>query len=415
MKTPVRSVATRAVSGSAPAGPGIYVHIPFCLAKCTYCDFNSYPSREGVPDWYMTALSRDIAGEAGLWSERFGSVYFGGGTPSLLRPEQAASLMRCLKNAFTLAPESEITLECNPATVTQASLEAYKAAGVTRLSVGVQSLSEQELRVLGRKHNPGQALAALDMARQAGFHDVSADVMIGVPGQTEASLRATLAAVVDRVPHVSVYMLTLEPGTPLADAVSCGLVRGPDDDLLADLYEHAVGILAAAGLARYEISNFARKGYPCRHNLNYWRCGNYVGLGAGAHSHRNGRRYAKVGSPRDYSEALAGPAGGVEHVEYDELLSSEQRMLEEIMLGLRTSRGIAAGLPGRLPPAGPAALDAKIGDLVRDGFLVRKCNVLTLSAKGVLLHDAVCEEIACALLAGPAHHKSAQLVVKIGK
>lgn len=379
-----------------PCGPGIYVHIPFCLAKCAYCDFNSYPARGGVPEWYLAGLARDIAREAGAWPERFETVYFGGGTPSLLEPGQVAGIMECLANSFMLAAEPEITLECNPATVTRASLACYRAAGVTRVSVGVQSLSEQELRVLGRKHDPDQALAALAAARRAGFADVSADVMIGIPGQTAASLAATLKRVVDRVTHVSVYMLTIEPGTPLADWVLGGLVREPDDETLADLYQRAASILAAGGLARYEISNFARAGRPSRHNLNYWRRGNYVGIGAGAHSHRYGRRCAKIRSPSDYSRASASSASVVD---FEETLSADQQVLEEIMLGLRTSMGIAARLPERLTPAGRAALAGKVRELVRGGLVVRECDTFTLSPKGILLHDAVCGELARALSA----------------
>lgn len=429
---PMKYVAPVAGSGSPPTGPGIYVHIPFCLAKCTYCDFNSYPSDVGVPGWYVNALAQDMAGEAHRWSRQFASVFFGGGTPSLLRPEQVVGIMMGVRSGFDLAPEAEITLECNPATVDQTSLDAYRAAGVNRLSVGVQSLSEQELRVLGRKHDPDEALAALGMAWQAGFRDVSADVILGIPGQTEASLEATLKTLIDGVTHVSVYMLSIEPGTPLAAAVSRGLVRDPDDDLLADLYQCAVSILTANGLARYEISNFAREDNACRHNLNYWRCGDYVGLGAGAHSHRGGRRYAKVRDPWDYAEVLGAACPGVgclagtsghdevavaawgggsgnetrRLIDYVEDLSSEQQMLEEIMLGLRTSWGISAGLPGRLAPAGGAALGSAIDGLVRAGLLVKASNTLTLSPKGVLLHDAVSIEIASALPTPPAGAQS---------
>ena len=404
MRDLTENPACRAGPAGPRAGQGIYVHIPFCIAKCFYCDFNSYPTDRGVPDWYVAALTRDIACEAGLWPERFATVYFGGGTPSLLEPQQIETIIGCLKDHLSLEPGCEATLECNPATVTRAKMAAYRAAGVTRLSVGVQSLCEQELRVLGRMHNCDEALTALVMARQAGFLDVSADVMLGIPGQTTASFEATLAGVVDLVTHVSVYMLTIEPGTPFAESVSRGLLREPDDDLLAGLYEHAAGILAASGLARYEISNFAREGYMCRHNCMYWRCGNYVGLGAGAHSHRYGRRCAKVRNPKAYSDALASSSSAVE---YDEALTSEQKMLEEVMLGLRTSRGIAARLPEEFPFPGRAVLAAKLHSLVKGGFLVRKRNLLKLSPKGVLVHDAVCAEIARALPADPVRDTSA--------
>jgi putative oxygen-independent coproporphyrinogen III oxidase len=291
---------------------GIYVHIPFCLAKCAYCGFNSFPVSGGVPDYYVAALSRDVAAEAEGWrraapgpSAAFDTVYFGGGTPSLLSPDQLATILASLRAGFGIRTGAEISLECNPATAGPIELAAFHELGVSRLSVGVQSLAEGELKVLGRLHNADEALRALDHARRAGFTDVSADVMLGLPGQTRDTIRSTLDGVGRRAGHVSAYMLSVEDGTPMADMVSRGDLTPPGDDTLADQYEFADRVLGRLGFKRYEISNWSLPGRRCRHNGIYWGRGDYVGVGAGAHSHAGGVRWSKIIDPRRYAEALA--------------------------------------------------------------------------------------------------------------
>ncbi|MFZ1946019.1 MAG: radical SAM family heme chaperone HemW [bacterium] len=388
---------------------GIYVHVPFCLAKCAYCSFNSYPVPGGVPDYYVAALLQDAAVESEGWREAeskseaaFDTVYLGGGTPSLLGAGQLAAILASLRAGLRIRPGAEITVECNPATAGQAELEAFRELGVSRLSVGVQSLAERELRVLGRLHSADQALGALDLARQAGFDDVSADVMLGIPGQTNDTIRSTLEGVSRGAGHVSAYMLSVEDGTPMAEMVSRQELVPVEDDAVADQYQLADRVLGRLGFERYEISNWSLPGRRCRHNEIYWGRGDYVGVGAGAHSHVRGVRWSKIGDPRRYAEALA--VGG-DAVDFREVLTRDQRLLEDVMLGLRTDRGLDLD---RLASAygvetGPLAAVAE--RLAGDGRVVRKGNSLTLSTKGALLHEAISTEFAAAL-SGPKPMRS---------
>jgi oxygen-independent coproporphyrinogen III oxidase len=380
-------------------GRGIYIHVPFCLAKCSYCNFNSCPSDEGVPDAYVRALVRDMECEAADWREDpggggFASVYIGGGTPSLLTPEQMSCITSSLASHYGLAADAEVTVECNPRTVDRRKLGAYRSLGVNRISVGVQSLAAGELRLLGRIHEPADALGALEEARAAGFTDLSADVILGIPGQDPGSLSATLRGILGRVTHVSAYVLTLEAGTALERLVAGGRVKMPDEETVIGLYGLARTVLAEAGLAPYEISNYSLPGYRCRHNEVYWRRGSYVGFGAGAHSHRDGLRYSKIQDPVRYVQAVGRP-GGV--VDFSEVLTPCQMLLEEVVLGLRTVEGVGfEGLAGRYDLE-LDRLSRLLDDLVLNGLLVRKGKNVTLSPKAVLLHDAISEEVAAVL------------------
>jgi oxygen-independent coproporphyrinogen-3 oxidase len=386
---------------------GIYVHIPYCLAKCEYCNFNSYRSPAGVPDCYVEALRLDIEAEAAGWRDRtdpggrveFGTVYFGGGTPSLLSAGQLGTIMNSLHGAFSIRSDAEVTLECNPATVGRAGLDCYRRLGVTRLSVGVQSLVEAELKFLGRLHGPVDAVEALRAAGRAGFAGISADVMLGIPGQTASTVRKTIDGLPDSVTHVSAYMLSVESGTPLAAKARCGLVAVPGDDDVAALYEYAADLLAGRGFGQYEISNWCLAGHRCRHNDVYWAGGEYAGVGAGAHSHRAGRRYAKMVRPGAYAASL-GVGGNA--VEFSEALTRAQQITEQVMLGLRTDRGIdPRWLEGRCG-ASAGILRGLLGGLIAQGLLVTKGNNLALSARGFLVHEAVCGDILAALPGLPA-------------
>ena len=388
--------------GARRSRQGIYLHIPFCLMKCNYCSFNSYalPSSRApapaIPDQYIAALLIDIETESRGWAgqDGFASIYLGGGTPSLLTADQMKKLVTATRSAFSVEPGAEITVECNPSTASAAKLARYRELGVTRLSIGVQSLCDQELRLLGRIHTPQDALRALDLAREVGFIETSADVMLGIPGQTESSLHATLSGLVDRVTHVSVYILTADPGTPLRAMVDRGLVSLPDDDAVVDLYEAAREALSAAGLARYEISNYCRPGHRCLHNETYWRRGNYAGLGAGAHSHKDGRRYSKTKDPRKYVKSVNTPH---EAIEFSEQLSREQMLLEDIMLGLRTDGGIDLAYLAACYGAAAERLNPGLDGLLAERYLVKRGNAISLSPKGILLHDAICVELASAI------------------
>ncbi len=307
----------------------LYIHVPFCRAKCGYCDFNSYPDLEPLYKDYSQALVREfeMAGPATLQT-----VYVGGGTPTVLPPE---ILTRILRAASTvLAVDAEVSIEANPGTVDSSTLAHLRGMGVTRLSLGVQSFANQELRLLGRIHTAEEALHAFRGARSAGFDNINLDLIYGLPGQSQAVWRSTLEQALALQPeHLSLYALTVEDGTPLAVSIALGAVSDPEPDLAAEMYEHAQFSLEKAGYEQYEISNWAREnGYRCRHNLVYWRNDPYLGIGAGAHSWCGGRRWANVASPGEYVFRLF---DGRAPVESEETIGPTLEMGETMMMGLR--------------------------------------------------------------------------------
>ena len=280
---------------------GLYIHIPYCRSKCRYCDFYSTPCPDGVPEAYIDALCREMDrfSPCGSTPLRPDTLYFGGGTPSLLTPAQAARLIR----AAGPVPDAEITLEANPETVTPERLAAFRRAGVNRLSLGIQTARDDSLARLGRRHTAAQSRRALGMAVQAGFTDISGDLMLALPAYTMAELDETIALLAESgCTHISGYLLKIEPNTVFGKRPPEAL---PDDDAAADFYLAAVEKLAALGYAQYEISNFARPGFESRHNRIYWDCGDYLGLGPAAHSCMGGKRFA---TPAGTAAFLAAPA-----------------------------------------------------------------------------------------------------------
>lgn len=268
------------------AKAGIYIHIPFCARKCAYCDFYSLPYHAGEAKIYVTALINQLRSFPRREAD---TVYLGGGTPSLLPPREIARLLEAVARHMALETGAEITLELNPETAAPERLAELRHAGINQLSVGLQSADDETLRRLGRRHTAAQAAQAIEQAAAAGFQNISADVMLALPGQTRALLETTLAAVGSLpVSHVSAYLLQLADGTPFGQDPPPDL---PDDDAQAALYEQCVAQLDALGFRQYEISNFAKPGCESRHNLKYWRCEDYIGLGPAAHSCWNGRRF----------------------------------------------------------------------------------------------------------------------------
>ncbi len=293
----------------------LYLHIPFCRRRCSYCDFNTYTTLGELQAAYVAALAREIeqvGGRAAGGPPPVRTIFFGGGTPSLLTPDQVATLLDAAQAAFSVDSAAEITMEANPGTVDVAYLSAVRALGVNRLSYGVQSALPGELELLGREHSFAEAVAAVDFARAAGFDNLNLDLIYGLPGQSAAEWRQTLDAVLSVadvssvVKHISLYCLTIEPGTPLQRGVTAGSIPLPDPDTAADQYEMACAALAAAGFGHYEISNWARPGHECQHNLIYWRNEPYLGLGAGAHGSAGGYRYHVVRQPRHYIRRMQG-------------------------------------------------------------------------------------------------------------
>jgi oxygen-independent coproporphyrinogen-3 oxidase len=295
----------------------LYLHIPFCRQRCSYCDFNTYTTLGELKGAYVATLAQEIRQVGALAaSEPAGApeirtIFFGGGTPSLLTPEQLAHVLTAAHQCFAVAGDAEITLEANPGTVSLDYLTALRALGVNRLSYGVQSALPGELALLGREHDFAAAVEAVRLARVAGFDNLNLDLIYGLPGQTVADWQRTLDAVLPLgVEHVSLYCLTIELGTPMQRWLHNGTITAPDPDTAADQYEAAGAALAKAGFEHYEISNWARPGRACRHNVVYWRNEPYLGLGAGAHGLAGGYRYQVVRQPRAYIRRMADPPVG---------------------------------------------------------------------------------------------------------
>lgn len=284
----------------------VYVHIPFCTVKCGYCDFNAYAGLESVKDAYGTAMLVEIRANAPLLEGRtVASIAFGGGTPSEVPPSHIAAVIDELRRHAHLEPAAEVTLEANPGTLDRPSVEALRAAGVTRLSLGAQSFHPDELRFLDRIHSPEATAAALELARRAGFERVSLDLIYALPGQEPERWLASLRTAIALDPgHVSCYALTVEEGTLLGRRVREGSVIPLDADAVADQYEAAIDTLEAAGYRHYELSNWARPGHESRHNMAYWTDREYLAIGAGAHGYLDGERYENVAHPRAYIAAV---------------------------------------------------------------------------------------------------------------
>ena len=304
---------------------GVYIHVPFCLKKCPYCDFFSLKYSEEEAENYTKAVIRNLNKKM-ISAD---TVYFGGGTPSLLTPKQIDRILSCIDLAYS----SEITMECNPVTSDKNAFLKIYAAGINRISLGVQSFSDRELSALGRRHTAAEAEKAILDISAAKFENISADIMLGIPYQTEKTLAKTFDRLLKLpVNHISAYMLKVENGTPLAKD-SALLKKTADDETLADMYLMTCERLEAAGFGRYEISNFARENFECRHNLKYWRGENYIGIGPSAHSYIDGRRFSVPDDLRSF----------IESEEQNELITDETAGShdERFMLEMRTSDGIA--------------------------------------------------------------------------
>ncbi len=320
----------------------LYLHIPFCQRKCPYCDFNTYAGQEGSYDAFVQALAEDMRRQgAARGRPPVRTVFWGGGTPTVLAAQHWQTLFAALHEGFAIQAGAEITSEANPGTVDQSRFQTLYELGVNRLSMGVQSFNNDELRFLGRIHDASQAVTAFDMARRAGFDNINLDLMFGLPGQQPEHWRQSLQQAIALQPeHLSLYSLTVEAGTPLARWVARGQVSEPDPDVAADLYEMANDILAGAGYHAYEISNWARgplqadglPRYACRHNLVYWRNEPYLGLGPGAHSYEPPLRWAVQHNVSAYIEAVAGNRPVLES---SETIDQRLAMGETMMLGLR--------------------------------------------------------------------------------
>jgi len=315
---------------------GLYLHIPFCSSICNYCNFNRGLFDGPLKDRYVQAIEREIR-QAGA-GEAADTIFFGGGTPSLLEPHEIARLIAACHDAFDVAPDSEVTLETNPETSSPARMEGLRAAGVNRVSFGVQSFRPEELRRLGRLHTAERAREAVVEARGAGFDNVSLDLMMWLPQQSQEDWRDSVEGLIAVEPeHASLYLLELYPNAPLKeDMARAGWSLAPDDDA-AEMYMWSMGRLEMAGLQQYEISNVARPGRASRHNLKYWTDGEWLGFGCGAHSTRGGVRWKNVSATEDYVERMN---GGLSTKMERRVLSADERLEEALFTGLRLAGGI---------------------------------------------------------------------------
>lgn len=357
---------------------GVYLHIPFCKAKCQYCDFHSLPGQEKLIGRYVAALIREIEAAARLVAgRRAASVFFGGGTPSLLSPAQAGRVIDALARSMKLSSRAEITLEANPESATLARLKGFRAAGVNRVSIGVQSLNNEQLRVLGRIHTAAQARGAILRAFDAGFTNVSADLMYALPGQTTDEWLDDLAEAASwGLTHLSCYQLTPEASTPYGRAVARGDVEQPLDEE-SEFFDETESLLRAKGYDHYEISNFGRRSRACAHNIGYWEYRDYVGLGAGAHGKLGARRWINIKSPAEYIKRARATGHAVWRAE---ALTPDLIQIERLMLGLRLRRGI--GLDGiEITPVMRA--------LARRGLLRLTARHIRATARGWRVLDSV--------------------------
>ncbi|QLL05837.1 radical SAM family heme chaperone HemW [Mycobacterium vicinigordonae] len=363
---------------------GLYVHVPFCITRCGYCDFNTYTPAElgGVnPDAWLAALRTELElAAARLEGPTLHTVFVGGGTPSLLGGARLTTLLNQVREHFTLAPDAEITTEANPESTWPEFFEAIRAAGYTRVSLGMQSVVPHVLGVLDRVHTPNRSAAAAREALEVGFEHVSLDLIYGTPGESDDDLlRSVDTAVQTGVDHVSAYALVVEQGTAMARRVRAGDLAAPDDDVLAHRYELVDELLSAAGLTWYEVSNWSRPGGECRHNLGYWNGGQWWGAGPGAHGYVGTTRWWNVKHPNAYAELLAGgalPVAGFEELSLDALHT------EEVLLGIRLREGLS------LDRLGAAELE-RAEEVVADGLLESAGDRLVLSDRGRLLADGV--------------------------
>jgi len=407
----------------------LYVHVPFCRARCKYCDFNTYAGLASLVPTYVAAVKRELELAGSRWgSLKIATIYFGGGTPSLLRADQLGDILDTIVTTFSPSPDAEITLEANPGTITPDHLRNLRKLGVNRLSLGVQSWRDEDLRLLGRIHTWSEATQAVEWARTAGFNNLNLDLIFGLPGQRISQWRQTLAGALDLRPeHLSLYSLTVEPGTPLEHEINAGRLPEPDDDAAAEMYRLAETVLAESGYFHYEISNWARcssqydcdstgtewwplqkhtvqttgksdpvpglgrsediSSYVSRHNLTYWRNEAWLGIGAGAHSWFGKERWANTSHPHDYIETLNQRQNPMAE---SEQIDKRLEMGETMMMGLRLAEGIS---DERFHSRFAAHLDdifrTELQALRRQGLLYWNGHTARLTAHGRLLGNQV--------------------------
>jgi oxygen-independent coproporphyrinogen-3 oxidase len=371
---------------------GLYLHVPFCRTRCHFCAFTLQMHREDRVERYLHALSNEMrlhAGQRSLAGRRLDTVYFGGGTPTSLSPAQLLRILEQVRDTFEVGNAAEISVEAHPDTVTEGGLRQLAGAGFTRISFGAQSMDDRELLQIGRRTSGSRTEAAVGAARAAGFDNISLDLIYGVPGQTLDGWLATLEAVLSLEPaHVSCYALTVEEKTRLHIDVRRGDAAEPDAALQNEMEDAAARRLAQAGFARYEISNYARHGHACRHNLLYWQGHDYLGLGPGAQSYLDGRRFGNVESVEDYTRTLEEKRLPIAE---SEILDDARRRRERIVFGLRLTEGVDKTLLRHEPP--DRAWRQTLDQLTRRGLLEERAGRIRLTDEGRRFADSVAVEL----------------------
>lgn len=365
---------------------GVYIHIPFCVSKCGYCDFYSIAGgKQRMPDYQSALLSHISESSEAMSSYEIDSIYIGGGTPSCYGAKRIVEILDELKRMGNVRLDSEITVEVNPDTTKLDELKLLRSEGVNRLSIGVQSANNDILKIIGRRHNFRQAEIAVDTAREAGFENVSLDLIYGLPSQTRGDWAETLSRALELHPeHLSCYALKLEEGTPMYRYVGSPLI--PDDDEQADMYLYAVETLEHYGLEQYEISNFAVPGYESKHNLKYWTMGDYMGFGPGAHSYVDGVRYSYV---RDLDRYIAAVMGDKQIIDEYEICLPVQKAAEYIMLGMRTSRGISEKEYHNIYLSDWSPMERKFEEFAKKGWAEKLGDRWRLTPSGFLVSNSL--------------------------
>lgn len=368
-----------------------YIHIPFCVSKCWYCDFNSYAGLEPIFDDYVSALIIEIERAAPGPPDGLDSLYLGGGTPTLMDVSGLGDISKAVSRILGLAPNAEITIEANPGTVDEAKLTLLREAGFNRLSLGIQSFDDEFLRSIGRVHDCAQAIEAYDAARRAGFANVGIDLIYALPSQTVRHWSRTLDTAISLSPeHISLYGLTIEQGTRFGDLRDQGRLLVVDEDTDAQMYELAIEKLTSAGYEHYEVSNFARPGYRSRHNSVYWLNEPYFGFGAGATSYVDGVRSRRIAGPRQYVEAIN---SGTDAIEFSETLDQRARLGETMVQGLRMLDGVDAARVRHMTGLDPLSeFASEIDSLTARGLIQVTNSHIRVTHQGLLLLNYVAEQ-----------------------
>lgn len=371
-----------------------YIHIPFCLSKCHYCDFNSYPGMDSLFDEYVHALITEIE-RTQVSPDKLDTVYIGGGTPTVLTANQLGDILAAIVRSIGLSENAEITIEANPGTIDESKLVQLRELNFNRLSLGVQSLDDDYLAMLGRAHDAKQAVDAYYTARRAGFDNISIDLIFAMPGQRLNHWENTLYSALGLEPeHISLYELTIEEGTQFANLCAQGELSLPEEDEQIDMYEMAIAKMREAGFEHYEVSNFARPGYRCRHNQVYWRNEPYYGFGAGATSYVSGNRAIRIKDPKGYATAIE---SGEDAIDFSERLTGRAYLAETLILGLRMIDGIDLDeLSTKTQTNIRNEFSDEIESLISRGLIKHTNSRMRVTHKGLLLLNDVSAELVSA-------------------